>query len=209
MMLSNAWVLSKDFVDFPGRPARELPGADATGLGALYRLYPTAEGWVFLAAFAQRDFERLCAAAGCAALARDPRFASAEARAKHDVELAAALTAVFAARSAADWERALAPLGVGCVVASDQPSASFILDHERATELGWSTTARGSAFGEYRRYGPGVELARDAGPLGGAWRAGEHTRPILEELGYSAAEIGKLFEQNVVAEPQEPPPGRI
>src|SRR5262245_58198664 len=46
MMLSNAWVLSKDFVDFPGRAPRELPGPDVTGLGPLYRLYPAAGGWV-------------------------------------------------------------------------------------------------------------------------------------------------------------------
>ena len=94
------------------------------------------------------------------------------------------------------------------MVASDQPSASYILDHARGEELGWRTRARGSAFGEYPRYGRGVELSRDAGPLGGAWRAGEHTRPILSELGYSASEVAKLFEQRVVTEPDGPPPGK-
>jgi crotonobetainyl-CoA:carnitine CoA-transferase CaiB-like acyl-CoA transferase len=209
MMLSNAYVLSKDFVDFPGRAPRELPGSDVTGLGALYRLYPTASGWVFLAAFSQRDFERFCTAAGCADLARDPRFATPGSRGRHDAELAAALSRLFATRAAEEWEALLAPRGVGCVRASDAPSASFILEHERAVELGWSAPARESAFGPYTRYGRGVELARDAGPLGGAWRAGEHTRPILAELGYSAAEIEKLFELGVVAQPEGPPPGRI
>jgi crotonobetainyl-CoA:carnitine CoA-transferase CaiB-like acyl-CoA transferase len=206
MMLSNAYALSKDFVDFPGRAPRELPGADVTGLGALYRLYPTAQGWVFLAAFAQRDFERFCAAAGCTGLARDPRFASAEARAKHDAELAGAIAAVLAGRSAAEWEEWLAPRGVGCLRASDQPTASFILDHERAAELGWSATARDSAFGAYQRYGRGVEIERDAGPLGGAWRAGEHTRSILAELGYAPDEIERLLRTHVVAEPDGPAP---
>jgi crotonobetainyl-CoA:carnitine CoA-transferase CaiB-like acyl-CoA transferase len=208
MMLSNAYVLSKDFVDFPGRAPRELPGPDATGLSALYRLYPTADGWVFLAAFSQRDFERFCAAAGCRELARDPRFASAGARAKHDAALAEALEAVLAARAAEEWEKALAPLGVGCVRASDQPTASYILDHERAAELSWRAQVAESAFGPYPRYGRGVELARELGPLGGAWRAGEHTRPILAELGYSPAEIASLLERRIVAEPQGPAPGK-
>jgi crotonobetainyl-CoA:carnitine CoA-transferase CaiB-like acyl-CoA transferase len=209
MMLSNCYVLSKDFVDFPGRAPRELPGPDLTGLSALYRLYPAAEGWVFLAAPAQRDFERLCAAADCAALARDPRFATADSRAKHDAELAAELSRVFAARSALAWEQALAPRGIGCVRASDQPSAGFILDHERGAELGWTAEVTESAFGAYKRYGPGVELAREAAAPGAAWRAGEHTRPILAELGYPVGEIERLLRERVVAEPQGPPPGAV
>lgn len=209
MMLSNSWVLSKDFVDHPGRPARELPGADVAGLSALYRLYPARSGWVFLAAFSQRDFERFCAAAGCAQLARDPRFASRDARAKHDAELVAALSAVLAGRSAEDWERELAPRGIGCVRASEKPSASFILDHARALELGWRQQARGSAFGEYPRYGPGVQLAREVDPMRGAWRAGEQTRPLLAELGYSPGEIERLFAERVVAEPAGPAPGKV
>jgi crotonobetainyl-CoA:carnitine CoA-transferase CaiB-like acyl-CoA transferase len=209
MMLSNCYVLSKDFVDFPGRAPRELPGADLAGLSALYRLYPAAEDWVFLAAPTQRDFERLCAAADCGALARDPRFATGDSRAKHDTELAAELSRVFAGRSALAWEQALAPRGIGCVRASDQPTAGFILDHERGAELGWTAQVSESAFGAYKRYGRGVELAREAGPLGGAWRAGEHTRPILAELGYPDAEIERLLRERVVAEPQGPPPGAV
>jgi len=208
MMLSNSWVLSKDFVDYPGRPERELPDAEVTGLSALYRLYPARSGWVFLAAFSQRDFERLCAAAGLVQLARDPRFATPDARSKNDGELAAVLGALFAERDAEEWERELAPRGIGCVRAADEPSASFILDHARALELGWRGIARGSAFGEYPRYGPGVELAREVDPVRGAFRAGEQTRALLAELAYSPAEIDRLFAARVVAEPAGPPPGK-
>ena len=49
MLCSNAWALSADYVDYPGRPLREQADAGLHGLGALYRLYATAEGWVFLA----------------------------------------------------------------------------------------------------------------------------------------------------------------
>ena len=49
MLCSNAWALSADYVDHPGRPPREAADAGLHGLCALYRLYATAEGWVFLA----------------------------------------------------------------------------------------------------------------------------------------------------------------
>jgi crotonobetainyl-CoA:carnitine CoA-transferase CaiB-like acyl-CoA transferase len=203
MMLTNAYTNSKDFVDFEGRPARELPDARLLGLGALYRLYATAEGWVFLAAPSQRDFERLCASAGCPALLEDSRFESAASRAQHDEELATELAQVFAARDADGWEQSLTALGVACVRADEGPPARWIYEHPLAEQLGWYTQVaeEDTAFGSYRRYGKLVTQDRDTAPLRGAFRAGEHTRSLLAELEYSDVEIADLLERGVVAEP--------
>ncbi|MEE2664019.1 MAG: CoA transferase [Myxococcota bacterium] len=203
MMLTNAYTNSKDFVDFEGRPARELPDAQLLGLGALYRLYATSQGWVFLAAPAQRDFERLCAAAGCAALLEDSRFAAAESRARHDEELAGELVQLFATRSADDWEQRLTERGVACVRADEGPPARWIYQHPNAAQLGWYTEVAesDSAQGAYRRYGKLVTQDRETGPLRGAFRAGEDTRALLAELDYGEAEIAALLERGVVAEP--------
>ncbi len=204
MMLSNAYTNSKDFVDFEGRPPREIPDARLLGLGALYRLYPTADdGWVFLAAPSQRDFERFCEAAGCGALLEDPRFASAAGRASHDDELAGELERVLAARDADAWEAALTARGVACVRADQGPPARWIYEHPDGQRLGWWTQlpAEDSAFGSYRRYGRPITQDRDAGPLGGAFRTGEHTRDLLVELGYGEAEIDSLLERRIVAVP--------
>ena len=50
------------------------------------------------------EWGRLCHALGRPDLARDPRFATADARRAHDDEVAAELTALLAARPAAEWE---------------------------------------------------------------------------------------------------------
>jgi len=203
MMLSNAYTNSKDFIDFEGRPAREFPDAQLLGLGALYRLYPTAQGWVFLAAPSQRDFERLCAAAGCRALCEDERFASAESRLRHDAALADELVQRFATRGADDWARHLTDHGVACVRADEGPPARWIYQHPDAERLGWYTEVaeHDSAQGAYRRYGKLVTQDRETSPLRGAFRAGEHTRALLMELDYGEAEITALLERGVVAQP--------
>jgi crotonobetainyl-CoA:carnitine CoA-transferase CaiB-like acyl-CoA transferase len=201
MMLSNAYVLSADFIDYAGRPPRARADAQLRGLGPLYRLYAASEGWVFLAAPGPRDFERLCAALGRQDLARDVRFADAEARARHAHALGDALERVFAQRSADDWEQSLGARGVGCVRADEGPHARYLFDAPWARELGLVGEAADSARGRYRRYGRALQFGRDMGPLGGAWRAGEHTRSILAEIGYSAGEVERLLDQGVVGEP--------
>jgi len=203
MMLTNCYTNSKDFVDFEGRPAREIPDAQLLGLSALYRLYSTSQGWVFLAAPAQRDFEHLCAAADCEALLEDSRFASAESRAQHDEELVAELSHVFAARDANDWEQSLTTRGVACVRADEGPPARWIYEHPDAKRLGWYTEVaeEDSAYGSYRRYGKLITQDRDTAPLRGAIRSGENTRALLAELAYSEDEITALLERGIVAEP--------
>ena len=58
-----------------------------------------------------------------------------------------------------------------------------------------------SAHGTYRRYGKLITQDRETAPLRGAFRAGEDTRSLLAELGYSEPEIEALLERGVVAEP--------
>ena len=203
MMLTNCYTNSKDFVDFEARPARELSDAQLLGLNALYRLYSTSDGWVFLAAPSQRDFERLCLAADCKALLTDSRFAHAESRAQHDEELTAELTSVFAARDAGDWEQSLTTQSVACVRADEGPPARYIYEFPDAKRLGWyeEVAEQDSAYGSYRRYGKLITQDRETAPLRGAVRPGENTRALLAELEYSADEIASLLERGIVAEP--------
>ena len=107
MMASNAYALSEHFIDYPGRPRRVLPDVGLHGRHALYRLYQARDGWIFVAAPADRDFARLCEALGQPRLLQDPRFSTSQVRADHDAELARELEAVFAQRRVDTWERDL------------------------------------------------------------------------------------------------------
>ena len=48
MLQANAWANADEAYDYRDRPAYNLPDAQCYGLNALYRLYKTAQGWVFL-----------------------------------------------------------------------------------------------------------------------------------------------------------------
>merc|ERR1711969_28039 len=124
-MLSNAMMMSEHFIDYEGLPERREADAGLTGFGALSRLYPAAEGWVFLAAPRPRDFARLCDALELGALADDPRFATPEARTRNDEALAAALGETLAGQPADVLEAQLSAQGVACVRADQGPYPSW------------------------------------------------------------------------------------
>ena len=98
MLTSNSYVTSDDFIRYEGKPPRREPDRLLRGLGALQRLYRTADGFISLTCTTQQEWERLCEAIGRPALAADPRFADHEARATHDAQLMAALGLAFKER---------------------------------------------------------------------------------------------------------------
>ena len=59
MLSSAAHTLSEDMIEFTGRAPLAQCDADFLGLGALYRLYEASDGWVFLAAPTDSDWETL------------------------------------------------------------------------------------------------------------------------------------------------------
>ena len=96
-----------------GTPSqRPVLDAEQLGLGALYRLYETADGWLQLAAVRTDHWMALCGALGRTELADDPRFATPEARDQHRDELTSLLAAVFATDLAVNWRRILDAAGV-------------------------------------------------------------------------------------------------
>jgi crotonobetainyl-CoA:carnitine CoA-transferase CaiB-like acyl-CoA transferase len=201
MLCSNAWALSADYVDYAGRPPREQADAGLHGLAALYRLYATADGWVFLACPTPRGFEKLCEGLGAPELLRDARFRDAPARRRHDAELALRLAAEFARRPAAEWESLLTARGVGCVRADRGPFARFAFDEPCMRENGFVIEVEDAELGRYRRFGPTVTLSDDPVALRGPCRTGEHTRRVLEELGLARERIDALLSAGVAGEP--------
>jgi crotonobetainyl-CoA:carnitine CoA-transferase CaiB-like acyl-CoA transferase len=198
MFGANAWANFDDAIAWPGKPPRPMPDRDGYGLHPLWRLYPCAQGWVFLAIDGAQAWEGLRAQLSAEfavepALARDYPAACAGGAAVSD-----ALARVFAGAPAAQWEARLASRGVGCVQADAATPDGFFLNDPQAIDQGLCLAAEHPQWGAYRRHGalavfdgtPGVYLGTAA--LGGS------TGALLAELGLPAGERAALREAGVV-----------
>jgi crotonobetainyl-CoA:carnitine CoA-transferase CaiB-like acyl-CoA transferase len=188
MLSTMAHTLSEDMVEYEGRPAMSTPDKDLYGLGPLYRLYETAEGWVFLAAPAEDDWSALRRAMGLDEALRS------------DAEgLTAALGERFMTKAAEHWERELTALDVACVAVAPGPVEEVVmLGGGLGRELGIVTDTTHPVIGDYPRLTPLARFSRSAGVTGHAPLCGEHTDAVLDELGYDAERIGNLRDKGVI-----------
>jgi crotonobetainyl-CoA:carnitine CoA-transferase CaiB-like acyl-CoA transferase len=203
MLCTTAYAVSDDGIDYEGRPPRAEPDPLLYGMGALYRLYACATGWVFLAAPQEREWPALCAAlAECdvpVQLQADARFATADDRRRNDAALAAQLARGFATRTADEWERLLLARDVACVAVADGPVARAVMYDPVARDAGMLVEVEHPTFGVHRRLAPVVELSSTPGEARPAATLGMHTQSVLRELGLDDDAIASLVERGVVA----------
>jgi crotonobetainyl-CoA:carnitine CoA-transferase CaiB-like acyl-CoA transferase len=192
MLAANAYIMSDDWIRYQGQPARPRPDADLLGFGALYRLYETAEGWVFLACTNDVEWEGLRGEMGL------------DVEARGDDDLANRLSATFRKHTADEWEARLLAAGVGCVRADGRGYIQFSMEESALRETGAVVTVRHPELGSYQRHAPLVSLSRTASSPGAGATLGQHTRAILTELGYDDDTIADLVARNVVRIAHEP-----
>jgi crotonobetainyl-CoA:carnitine CoA-transferase CaiB-like acyl-CoA transferase len=197
MLQANAWASADEAYDYEGRPPYALPDVDCYGLNALYRLYPTQDGWVFLACLSEREWQSLCAEINRRDLISDSRFADAAARVTHNTELAAELEKVLASRTADEWERQLTPASVACVRA-DQDVGYFLEENPQSHSSKMIAEVASPRFGKYLRHGSILNFSDAAARLEHGAFPGEHTVSLMQELGFSAAQISDLRERRII-----------
>ena len=198
MLNANAWTNADEYYDYANRPPIVMPDGEVHGLHALYRLYRCREGWVFLGCLFPDEWETFCRTVERADLLVDPRFFTPEARQDNDDALAAQVSAIFAGRAASQWEELLANAGVACVQADEATEGDFYAEHPHARANDLSVEVEHPHVGKYRRYGGLVELSLTPGVYRTAIQVGQHTRPLLRELGYDDREIEELAARGVV-----------
>jgi CoA:oxalate CoA-transferase len=104
---------------------------------------------------------------------------------------------VLITRKAAEWREILTAAGLQNEVL--QTYKEFV-DHPQTKAIGLVTMAEqpGSDIPWPVPNPPGVMRAPSGAPEVTAPTLGQHTRAILSEIGYSPADIQRLFEQKVV-----------
>ena len=198
MLNANAWTNADEYYDHANRPPIAAPDEEIHGLHALYRLYRCREGWVFLGCLFQDEWEAFCRAAGKADLLHDGRVSSPEARQANDDALAAEIAEIFSDRTAAEWEELLTQADVGCVQADEALEGDFYADHPHARANALSVEVEHPHVGKYRRYGGLVEFSLTPGVYRSSIQVGQHTRPLLRELGYDDGAIEELGGRAIV-----------
>lgn len=161
--------------------------------------YRTADGWIMLAAYQPPRWKALCGLLGLQALADDPRFATGDARVRHRAALREAIEAKLAARPTAAWLPELEAIDVMCAPVADYAEvvASEQFAHANATVTVPHRTGPVRLAGFLVGDRDTQAKVRHAPPA-----LGEHTREILAEHGFDAAEIDALLASGAAIGPK-------
>jgi itaconate CoA-transferase len=144
---------------------------------------------VFLSIQNEREFARFCdQVLGQAALARDPRFASSPARMQNRDAMHAQIEGVFGKLAAAQVEERLEAAGIANARLNTMQE---FWDHPQlAARERWAKV--GSSAGELKALKPPFNLSDFEPRMDAVPALGAHSRGILAELGYGAADIERL-----------------
>jgi crotonobetainyl-CoA:carnitine CoA-transferase CaiB-like acyl-CoA transferase len=203
-IVSGAMLLASDAFVGPSSagasslPARPHLDRNQTGLGPLYRLYETSDGWVCIVVRTEDEWRALCRATGRLDLLTDSRFATASARDSSAPALATELEATFITQSADYWQRRLDDEGVPCETASIERGATWYDDAEVQAN-GWSVSYQHPVWGKLDHPGRFFSFSETPSRIfGPPPLAGQHTVDILTELGFNSDAIEHLRATNIV-----------
>ncbi len=202
-LLNGAAVFSSDVFLVDGKPGPARPTLDRrqTGFSPCHRLYETQDGWIQVAAFGEGQWVQLCR------VLRQPdleRFDSVEARIAACEAIEPAVERAFRTQTAPAWQILLTEAGVPAEVSIDTNDGELPLHDADNERLGLVTEYEHPTLGRIRQFGTLIDFSETpTGPYAPAPLAGQHTRTIMERLGYAEDEIAALLERGVIYEPDE------
>lgn len=163
---------------------------------APYQLFHAADGAVVAGAWTSDTWPRFCDAVGLPELVGDHRFVTNTDRVRNVRELNGILQERFGQRTVAQWEEAFhdASALFGPVLTVPQ-----VLAHPQIEALRLVQTMQHARLGPLPALAAPIFMSETASAIQRPPpEFGEHTVEILEEVGYSAAQIGRLADKKVV-----------
>jgi crotonobetainyl-CoA:carnitine CoA-transferase CaiB-like acyl-CoA transferase len=162
-----------------------------------YQSFATKDGHIVIAVGNDAQFRRLCAAAGCAGLADDARFATNAGRVRNRETLLPLLAQSIATRTSRDWIEALEATTVPCGPIN---SLGEVFADRHVLERGMRVDARHGVSGTVPLVRSPIRLSETPVQTGvGPPALGEHTNEVLTGLlGMAPAEVDALRARRVV-----------
>jgi formyl-CoA transferase len=176
--------------EVPEQAGNYHPISEPTGV------YRACEGSLIIQAGGQIMFRRLCEALRAPELLEDARFATGRERLKRRPELTVEIEKRLASRTSTEWVEVLTEFGVpaGPVLNVEQCFAN-----EQVQTLPIVAEVDHPILGHQRLLGPGVNMERTQPRVCSPTpERGQHTDEVLQELGYSAADIARFHTEGVV-----------
>ena len=179
LLSAGAIMCVNGFMDYEGKPRRQLPDRDQMGVGPLRRLYPVSDGWIAIAA-------------------DPPSLRSTVAEQTAWLSNTAAAEVKLADMTQREALALLNSHHIPCAPVVDDYGNAFFVDPQAAinrmkTEFKHPVLGTVKLSGNLVSFDGSPTLPNSPTPL-----LGQHTREILMEVGYTPTEISNLYDQGVV-----------
>lgn len=164
---------------------------------APYQAYTASDGHFIIACGNDNLFGKLCNLIGQPELAMDDRFRSNALRVTHRLELEQILNEIFKGGTVTHWCEALEQAGVpsGPILTL----ADIYQGNAQTDALGMVQTVPHPVAGELKQIAFPVDFVDNPAKITSAPPLlGEHTVAVLEEMGYTEADIARLRREGVV-----------
>ena len=161
-------------------------------------VFKTADGWMSIVATSDRHWQAVCEALAAPQYAADPRFATRADRLANDVELYAWLRPALSRMSSTQLSSRFTAAGVmherlnSYAEFIEQPQVKAVDLLHWLAQAGLPAKVPVPAL-------PGMAPPQDGTPRGTSPVVGQHSREILAEHGFAAAEIDALIANGSVA----------
>ena len=179
------------------------PLGSAHPMAAPYQAFQTKNSWINVGASNERTWTRLIEALDLRELSSDDRFVTNTDRMANLTTLIEILGSHFREHTSEHWLAVLEDAGVP---AGPVASVGEMLEHPQTEARRMVVDVEHTTAGSVRSLGIPVKLSGSGdrrgpnGPRAGAPLLGEHTRGVLQEFGYSKAEIDQMINTAVAHE---------